>query len=161
MRINRKLAAILLSALILTGAAAGYYFGNLNKNKQNATATNTPGVETTLCAEFSDTYEHSSKDVNHIHIGNLYAVNLQGNHLHSTRDYQDWLKSNLSSYAPQEQTEEFKSVSSSRLAGMMYLMYRWCRAKPMDPFVSVITAVIKNEPAPDPNGLYRDDPEGE
>lgn len=159
MRINRGLTAKVLFAMMLVVMVAAYQLGYFSKVEPPLTVV--PGVETTLCAEFADTYEHNSKDENHVHLGNLYAVDLQGNHLYTTKDYMDWLRANLSAFTTAANSAEYQDISSDKLAGMLYSMYRWCRASPMEPFVSVIPPVLNHQPAPKPADMYQDDPEGE
>ncbi len=143
MNINRGLTAKVLFAIMLIVLGAGYFAG------RQPTPASVPGIETSTCGAFADTYEHNSSDPNHIHITNVYGVNAQGNHTHVTKDYLDWLKSNLSTYTPADQAGEYGKITPAKLAGMLYSLYRWCRASPMDPFVSAIPAVLNKLPVPD------------
>jgi hypothetical protein len=57
--------------------------------------------------------------------------------------------------------EKYRRMSPSKLAGLLYTLYRVCRANPEQTFVTVVMAVINDLPGLKPVDAYIEGSDGE
>lgn len=157
MDISRELTARVLFAMMAVVIGAGYYFSQPTAPP----ARTSSGIEASSCGQFAATYEHNSTDPNHSHDFNTYGVTEAQSHAHVTADYREWLDNHLSDYRTEKTLEKYRSMSPSKLAGLLYTMYRVCRANPEQSFVSAVMAVINNLPGLKPVEAYIEGSDGE
>lgn len=162
MRVSRDLIARILGALMLVVMGAGYYFyGRSPALTAPTPAANTAGIEASTCGQFAATYEHNSTDPNHTHDFNAYGINEAQAHAHVTADFRDWLTVNLAGFVTQQTPEKYRKVTPDRVAGLMYTLYRVCRANPEKSFATVVEAVVNNRPGLKPVESYIEGSDGE
>lgn len=157
MRISRELIAKGLFTLMLIVMGAGYY----SSRQSPSPVITLPAIEASSCGLFAMTYEHNSTDPNHVHDFNAYGLSEGQNHAHTTADYRDWLRDNLSRFITEDTPEKYRTLTPSRLAGLLYTLYRVCRANPEQPFKTVISTLINDLPGLKPVEAYVEGSDGE
>jgi hypothetical protein len=157
MHITRELAAKLLFTLMLVVMGAGYY----SSRQSTPPVISTPGIESSSCGQFAATYEHNSTDPNHDHNSNAYGITEELSHAHVTADYRNWLGNNLSELVTKDTQEKYRTMTPSRLAGLLYTLYRVCRVNPEQSFVTVISSVLNNVPGLKSAETYVEGSDGE
>lgn len=164
MRVSRDLIARILGALMLVVMGAGYFMYGRNPDTippVPALTSNTAGIEASTCGQFAATYEHNSTDPNHTHDFNAYGINEAQAHAHVTADFRDWLTANLSGFFTAATPDKYRKVTPDRVAGLMYTLYRVCRANPEKSFATVVEAVVNNRPGLRPVESYIEGSDGE
>jgi len=106
------------------------------------------GIETSTCAEFSSTYEHSPDSASHNHDpAEEEGVVLEhspdderkiGRHI---SEYTNWLRDYLMTHKTNNQAS--LEITATRMAGMLGSLYRWCSTRPQESIVSALSAVLK------------------
>ncbi len=157
MHISRELTTKVLFAMMVVVIGAGYYFSQSPAPPSRISS----GIEASSCGQFAATYEHNSTDPNHSHDFNAYGVTEAQSHAHVTANYREWLGSQLSDYTTENTLEKYLSMTPSKLAGLLYTMYRVCRANPEQSFVAAVMAVINNLPGLKPVEAYIEGSDGE
>lgn len=158
MRVSRDLIAKILFTLMLVVMGTGYYY---SRKPAAPAVVSVPGIDSSTCGQFAATYEHNSTDPNHTHDFNAYGISETQAHAHVTADYRDWLTGNLSGFVTRDTPEKYRTLSSSRVAGLLYTLYRVCRANPEKSFATAVDAVINNRPGLRPVETYIEGSDGE
>ena len=164
MRVSRDLIARILGALMLAVMGTGYYFSrqpSVTSPSTPVAGANTAGIEASTCGQFAATYEHNSTDPNHTHDFNAYGINEAQAHAHVTADFREWLSANLSGFFTAQTPEKYRKITPERVAGLMYTLYRVCRANPEKSFATVVEAVLNNRPGLRPVESYIEGSDGE